>query len=132
LENTFYSAWITHIPVISAVSAISRGLIETFAHSRVETIDKLIVRDDGTTKFSNTFTLCTFLKNITFEGVIGNSVSFSDSDKLTNASVDSIIDHLKDLTGATEQTLTFHKDVGANMTEEQKAAITAKNWTLVY
>ena len=32
----------------------------------------------------------------------------------------------------TALTLTLHKDVGEKLTEEQKAAITAKNWILVY
>jgi endonuclease I len=49
-----------------------------------------------------------------------------------NDSVQSIVDALKDLTGATAQTLTFHADVGGKLTDAQKATITAKNWTLVY
>ena len=44
----------------------------------------------------------------------------------------SIIDGLKDLTGAESQTLTFHSAVGNKLTDTQKATITAKNWTLVY
>jgi hypothetical protein len=44
----------------------------------------------------------------------------------------SIIDHLKDLTGQTPQKLTFHATAGGKLTDVQKAAITAKNWTLVY
>ena len=43
-----------------------------------------------------------------------------------------IIGCLKDLTGLETQTLTLHKTVGEKLTAEQKAAITAKNWTLVY
>lgn len=34
--------------------------------------------------------------------------------------------------GGTAQTLTVHKTVGEKLTDEQKATITAKNWTLVY
>jgi hypothetical protein len=34
--------------------------------------------------------------------------------------------------GASAKTLTLHKDVGAKLTEAQKAEITAKNWILVY
>lgn len=60
------------------------------------------------------------------------SIGFRQSAKLTTESVQSIIDGLADLTGGTTQTLTLHANVGANLTDEQKAVITAKNWTLVY
>ena len=97
---------------------------------KVETIDKLIVSEN--THFSNTtFDNASYLKNITFEGEIGMSINFKWS-PLTTESVQSIIDHLKDLTGLTAQTLTLKAIVGANLTDEQKATITAKNWTLVY
>lgn len=57
---------------------------------------------------------------------------FGNSQYLSNDSAQSVIDGLMDLTGAATKTLTFHKDVGAKLTPEQKAVITAKNWTLVY
>ena len=72
------------------------------------------------------------MENITFEGVIGSTISFASCSKLTDASVQSIIDHLKDLTGQTAQTLTFHATVGGNLAEGQKAAIAARNWTLIF
>lgn len=83
-------------------------------------------------KFSYTFAGCSALEEIRFDGSIGSDISFQDSSKLTNESVQDIIEHLADLTGATTQTLTLHADVGAKLTEEQKATITSKNWTLVY
>lgn len=83
--------------------------------------------------FTNAFNSCSELKEVRFaKDAIFNTVKFTNSDKLSDASIQSIIDGLKDLTGATTQTLSFHKDVGAKLTPEQKAAITAKNWTLVY
>lgn len=72
------------------------------------------------------------LEEVRFSGVIGNSIGFTDCSKLSVDSVQSVIDHLKDLTGATAQTLTLHATVGTKLTDAQKAAITAKNWTLVY
>lgn len=89
------------------------------------------LRCDENTVFTNTFQSCNKLEDIRFEGVIGKSIDFSCS-PLNGESVQSVIDHLADLTGETAQTLTFHATVGAALTEEQKAAITAKNWTLVY
>lgn len=65
-------------------------------------------------------------------GSIRITNGFGQSPLLSDASIQSIIDGLADLTGKTTQTFTFHADVGAKLTEEQKAAITAKNWTLAY
>ena len=101
-----------------------------FFGSGIKTIDSFIVSE--ATIYDNTFASATELENITVNGTIGKSISFKDSKALSNASIQSIIDHLKDLTGATAQTLTFHATVGANLTQAQKDAITAKNWQLVY
>ena len=76
---------------------------------------------------------CSALENISFvKETIKISISFSHSLLLSNESIQSIIDGLADLTGGTAQTLTLHTNVGAKLTDEQKATITAKNWTLVY
>lgn len=79
--------------------------------------------------FSNFVIYCYNLVNFTCTGTIGTNIQFKQS-PLTNESVQKIIDCLKDLTGGTAQTLTLHADVKAKLTEEQIAAITAKNWTL--
>jgi hypothetical protein len=44
----------------------------------------------------------------------------------------SAVDGLADLTGQETQTITFSVTYGVMLTGEQKAVITAKNWTLVY
>lgn len=81
----------------------------------------------------NAFSGCSGLERISFaKECIHVSLSFSNSSKLNDASIRSIIDGLADLTGKATQTLTFHKDVGARLSEAQKAVLTAKNWTLVY
>lgn len=82
--------------------------------------------------FTSSFAGCKYLENLTINGVIHCSINLNDSSLLSAESIQGVIDCLKDLTGATAQTLTFHKDVGAKLTETQKATITAKNWTLVY
>ena len=51
---------------------------------------------------------------------------------LSDATIQSIIDGLADLTGQTAQTLTFHAIVGAKLTDAQRATIAAKNWILKY
>ena len=80
----------------------------------------------------NAFNGCSKLQNITFEGTIPISISFSSCSALSDISIENIITTLKDLTGQTAQTLTLHNTVGSKLTDEQKAIITAKNWELVY
>lgn len=129
-EYTFYGTRFTRLGVIDARNAtVTSGM---FGYSgALKTIDKIIMAE--TTMFANNaFQGCTALENLTFEGVFATNIILNNSPNLSNASVQSIIDHLKDLTGATAQTLTLHATVGGKLTDEQKAAITAKNWTLVY
>ena len=57
---------------------------------------------------------------------ISISISFVECSKLTSESVQSIIDGLK--TVETAQTLTLHRNIV--LTDEQKATINAKGWTL--
>ncbi len=86
-----------------------------------------------TNNFTNTFASCSKLKEVRFaEGAIFQHITFVNSKLLSDASIQSIIDGLDDLTGASAKTLTFHADVGNKLTQAQKDAITAKNWTLVY
>lgn len=128
LTSAFMWAWIGRIGTIDCTNTLT--LQSTFGYFKVRTIDKLIVKPENV--FDNTFIESPELTNITFEGIIGNAISFQWQNKLSDASVQSVIDHLQDLTGADSKTVTFHGTVGARLTEEQKAVITAKNWTLVY
>lgn len=85
------------------------------------------------THLTNTFQGDTALEKISVTpGSIKVNFYINASPNLTAETIQSIIDGLAVLTGATTQTLFFHKDVGAKLIPEQKAAITAKNWTLVY
>ena len=129
-SSAFASTIAVEFPTIDASNSTT-GYYMFSACYYLETIEKLIV-SEKIKNYSGTFGGCSALKNITFEGIIAVNISFAQSPLLTNASVQSVIDCLKDLTGATTQTLTLHSDVGANLTDEQKATITAKNWTLVY
>lgn len=58
------------------------------------------------------------------------NIGFPGSSVLSDATIQSIVDGLAEV--ETAQTLTVHADVGAKLTDAQKATITAKNWTLVY
>jgi hypothetical protein len=89
-----------------------------------------------TTDTTSTFNGCYNLEEINIvcegEGGFATSVNLAQSSKLSAESVQSIIDALKDLTGQTAQTITFHKDMQSRVTPDQKMAIDAKNWTQVY
>ena len=82
-------------------------------------------------EWTNVFDYSTELVEIRFSGVIGKNINFSSSSKLSNDTVNSIINALKNLTGTTSQTLTLHTTVKNNLTQAQKNAIAAKNWQLV-
>lgn len=119
------------VPELDLRKATNIG--ELFGYAEFKIVRKIILNDSGTQDTSTVFhggMQC--LEEIRFEGVIGRNLRLQWSGKLSDASVQSVIDHLKDLTGATAQTLTFHADVGAKLTQAQKDAISAKNWTLVY
>ena len=127
-RQTFNNGRMTSTKVPIRVKNTS--LNNTFTGSTIKTI--VLLELDGVTDMSTSFNSCSALENITISGVIACNVDIVYSPLLTNESVQSIIDHLADRTGTTALTLTFHADVGAKLTEEQKATITAKNWTLVY
>ena len=71
----------------------------------IETIDKIIVNENNV--YSSWFTGCTKLKNIKFEGVIGNNINISPATLLTRASIESIVNHLSDTVSG--KTLTLSK-----------------------
>lgn len=84
------------------------------------------VANSTTAMFGN----CTSLQEFyPVANTIKVAISFANSPNLIPACKQAIINGLADLTGQTTQTITFHKDVV--LSEEQKATITLKNWTLV-
>ncbi len=128
--SIFDSSLMTEVNVDIVVN--HKTLTRTFYSNRaIVTVEKIVlVRND--IEFDRTFSYCTKIENITFEGVISKNIGFPNSPILSNASIQNIIDCLADLTGQTTQTLTLHATVGAKLTDTQKATITAKNWTLAY
>ena len=76
---------------------------------------------------------CYALQTIRFKaGTIHKSLDLSASPLLTDDTIQNLIDGLADLTGGTAQTLTLHATVGAKLTDTQKTAASAKNWTISY
>ena len=99
LSNMFGYSCFTEIPTISFVSAISssaNNIRSIFANNPyLKTIEKIIVTEN--TYYQSWFNGDTNLKNVTFEGVIGqNGLNFSPCKNLTYDSCHSIFTHLKD------------------------------------
>lgn len=93
------------------------------------TIEKL--RAKKSTIFSQTFNGCSALQNITFEGEIGQNISFSDCSKLTYKSLMSIINALYNYSGSgITHTLTLHADAKARLSDSEKVIATQKGWTI--
>lgn len=134
--TTDFSEWVGYgyikrVPEISTVSADSLGSI-FYAAWELETIDKLILREDGTQKFIGASFYCGSLKNITIEGKIGNNVNFSAATKLTHESLESITGALYDYSETeTTRTLTVGSTNLEKLSEENIATVTQKGWTLV-
>ncbi len=130
LVETFTNTTTTALPVISAVSSTS--LSHTFSGaSKLVTIEKLILKEDGSQAFSSTFESTNSLENIVIEGVIGKNISFSSSTKLTHDSLMSIINALKDHSDSTATyTCTLGATNLAKLTDAERAIATQKGWTL--
>lgn len=99
-----------------------------FGNSSIKRIPKLIF--NGCTNVNNMFNSCTYLEEVYCEGELALSISFQHSSLLNDASIQSIIDCLSDLTGQSAQTITFHTGVLAKLTDDQIASILAKNWSM--
>ena len=126
MGSAFSYSKITVLPTISTVSA--SNLANLFYYSTaLHTIDKLILKDDGTQTFSGAFGSCRALANIVIEGKIGNNINFSPC-PLTHDSLMSIINHLA--TVSTTKTLTLGATNLAKLTDAEKAIATEKGWTL--
>lgn len=135
--NFINSSVVKHIGVINTNSA--KNLHNMFSGSSyIITVDKIILKSDGSQTFESAAFVAKTLENITFEGVIGKNIWFNTCTKLTTASLLSILTALsKDSTLATGKTITLataHQakiEADADCTEQLNAAIAA-GWTVAY
>lgn len=124
----FSNSKVTHVPFLNFAKATQINYLFRGCKDLKE-VSMFVI--DGA-NFTYTFGNCESLTDLTITGSINTGLSLPNSPLLSMESVQSIIDCLKDLTGATAQTLQLHKDVGNKLTDEQKATITAKNWNVSY
>lgn len=130
--NLLYYSSVSRVPKISAVGCTST-LTGVFAHClHLETIDKFVLKADGSNTFQNTFQNNYELKNIVIEGVIGqNGFNVQWSTKLSKDSIISIINALSATTSSLTVTLSETAVNNAFSEEEWDALVESKvNWTI--
>ena len=107
-DHEFYLAKFTKLPVLDFSGC--KSMTQTFDYCAMKQI-QLILSDSGETTFSSVFRRCSNLTEVSIErGVVGKSISFTDSPLNVISAID-IITHLKNYTGtdkAGEYTLTFN------------------------
>lgn len=100
----------------------------------LHTIRKIKLQEGFNAAMLYTFSGCSALENVVFEGVIPQSISIGGSPELSKASITSIMNALS--TTATEQTATFSKTAvnnafgGSTSAEWLALVATRSNWTI--
>lgn len=130
LQYAFNNANFSHIGIIDSTSCPT--FYSTFASCKAHTIDKLILKSDGSQIFSGVFNGANNLINLTIEGTIGqNDFSLLNSNLLSKASITSIINALSSTTSGL--TVTISKTAKTNaFTDSEWATLiaTKSNWTI--
>lgn len=88
-NETFIYCYINRVGEIDTRNASS--LSSMFANSRIVTVDKLILKDEGGQTFSYTFSGCTYLENIAVSGMITKDFDIRWATNLTKRSILSIL-----------------------------------------
>ena len=96
LNYAFQHTGFTRVPVIDTNNAAK--LVSVFAYSeQLKSIEKLVLKTDGSQTFNSLFTQCYALENLTIEGIIGqNGFNVGDCSLLSHDSLMSIINALED------------------------------------
>ena len=124
-RNMFYNSQITDTKV--AIYANNNNLYQAFNNATALKTIRLLNVYESTT-FDATFTQCTSLKDITMDGVIGQSFDIRHS-PLTTASIVSIIEHLS--TTASGKALTLNTNAVNKMTfpyTSTQSGVTYNTW----
>lgn len=122
-----------HITFNADISKAASAMGMFSSQYALRVVDGTPLNLSSSTNNTNMLNMSSKVEEIRFApNTIKASIGLQGSGNLSDATIQSVIDGLADLTGQTAQTVTFHADVGAKITQTQKDAIAAKNWTLVY
>ncbi len=131
--TTFAQSSIKRIGVVDTRSADT--IQQTFYNSQqIQSIEKVILKDDGSQTLTNPFNWNYALEEIRFEGAIGGSMTVGHATKLSKASIENIVSCLSDTTSG--KTLTLSKTAvntiyGDTSNAEWLTLIATKpNWTI--
>ena len=149
IRALFYGVRAKKVGTISALSSTTSAdfvLQHLFAYSTcIEEIEKIILKDDGSQGFNDSFIWCSRLREIRFDGVIGKNLSFQYSplskESIANEDNSGIFNCLSDTASGKTLTLklsavqkAFETSSGANdgnTSEEWLALVASKsNWTI--
>ena len=134
LDYAFADTGITRLGIIDTSTVYSFN--GTFGGSTMlETIEKLILKSDGSQSLNAMFDSCSALINLTIEGTIGqNGLNLQWSTKLSHDSLMSTINALKDYsadTSGTSWVVTLGSENLAKLTAEEILIAEQKGWDLV-
>lgn len=128
----FYGSRIIRLPEIDLTSVNNIATREFGEMRYLKTIDKLIIKSDGSQRFSNTFTNDNKLENLTIEGTIGQNGFNVQWCPLTHESLISIINALQDKTDISDSwTVTLGADNIAKLTPDELKIAENKGWVVV-
>lgn len=128
----FYGASFVRLPEINLTSTDNISVREFGEMRNLVTIDKLVLKSDGSQQFANNFTNDYKLENIIIEGTIGQNGFNVQWCPLTHDSLMSIINALQDKTGVSGSwTVTIGTDNRNKLTSDELAIAENKNWSVV-
>lgn len=129
----FAFAYIHYLGVIDTRGATSLSSI-LYDASHIKSVDKLILKEDGSQKFTSAFGNASGLYNMPIEGVIGkNGFNVQWSTKLNHDSLLSILNALQDKTTDTSGTVwevTIGATNKAKLTEDELKIAQNKGWVV--
>ena len=127
-----YGTQFTRLPAVDLQKATQANWV-FYGCNNLVTIDKITV--SATTGIEpDWFGTCYALENVTFDGVIGKSISFSACTKLSKASIESVINHLSTTTNGLTATFTrtsVTNAFGSTTASAWTTLVNSKsNWTI--
>lgn len=121
------------INIHSDVRPFNVNVSQMFYNCDATTIGLINITSSKGVTYSNTASMFNYVTNIvTMKGIVNMdfNINLNGCANLSNESIQNLIDNAADVTSLGTKTMTFNATPFATITEEQRAAATAKGWTL--